>query len=407
MSKWEMVKLEDVVNEAITGEWGTECIDDEIGTKVLRTTNFTNSGNINYDSVVVRNIPFNKLEQKKLKKDDIILEKSGGSDNQPVGRVVFFKGESDDIFLCNNFTQILRIDQCIAYPRYVFLYLFCLHQNGTTELLQNKTTGIRNLQTKRYMILEIPLPPLETQQKIADVLDRASALIEKRKAQIEKLDLLIKSQFIEMFGDPVTNPKGWEICKLENICSLITKGASPKWQGFSYTDDMTQTLFVTSENVREGYLDVAQRKYIEDGFNEKQKRSMLQKGDFLINIVGASIGRAAQYELSSKANINQAVALVRLDIAADMNDKYLLLYLNLPKALKMYEEMQVSVARANLSLQNIADLEILRPPLTLQNQFADFVNQVEAQKSLLQQSLEKLELNYKSLMQKCFRGDLF
>ena len=98
--------------------------------------------------------------------------------------------------------------------------------------------------------------------------------------------------------------------------SLITlRAASPvKWQGFDYTTDSNQLLFVTSENVREGYISLETRKsYLPLGFNEVQKRSVLQKGDVLFNIVGASIGRAAIFELGKLSSINQAVALIRLD----------------------------------------------------------------------------------------------
>lgn len=252
----------------------------------------------------------------------------------------------------------------------------------------------------------IPVPKIDIQNKIVEVLDKAQELIDKRKAQIEALDELVKSRFIEMFGDPITNPKNIEQVYLKDLSKLITKGASPNWQGIEYVDDETQTLFVTSENVREGYIDLSKKKFLMDAFNEKQERSVLQKGDFLINIVGASIGRAAQFNLDIKANINQAVALVRLKDDV-INDKYLLTYLNSPKALKMYESMQVSVARANLSLQNINNLEILLPSIELQNQFADFVKQVDKLKSQMQDSLKELEDNFNSLMQKAFKGELF
>ncbi|MBU3193729.1 restriction endonuclease subunit S [Clostridium algidicarnis] len=216
----------------------------------------------------------------------------------------------------------------------------------------------------------------------------------------------VKSRFIEMFGDPISNPKNIKQVYLKEISELITKGSSPNWQGIEYVDDETQTLFVTSENVREGYIDLSKKKYLMDEFNDKQKRSVLKKGDFLINIVGASIGRAAQFNLEIKANINQAVALVRLKQGL-INDKYLLTYLNSPKALQMYETMQVSVARANLSLQNINDLEILLPPIELQNQFANFVKQVDKLKFEMQQRMKELEDNFNSLMQRGFKGDLF
>ncbi len=247
---------------------------------------------------------------------------------------------------------------------------------------------------------------LGMQKKIVTILDKSQKLIDKRKKQIEELDELVKSRFIEMFGDPISNSKNFNIVTLNEVSELITKGASPNWQGIEYVEDETQTLFVTSENVREGYLDLAKKKYLQDEFNEKQKRSVLKKGDFLINIVGASIGRAAQFNLDVKANINQAVALVRIGNEV-LNDKYLLTYLNSPKALQMYNSMQVSVARANLSLQNINDLEIILPPIELQNQFADFVKQVDKLKFEMDKSLKELEHNFNSLMQKAFKGELF
>ncbi|MDI9218469.1 restriction endonuclease subunit S [Clostridium tertium] len=254
--------------------------------------------------------------------------------------------------------------------------------------------------------LIIPVPSIEIQNNIVSVLDKAQELIDKRKEQIQTLDELVKSKFIEMFGDPLKNPKNIPQVTLKELSTLITKGASPNWQGIEYVDDDTQTLFVTSENVREGYIDLTKKKYLMDEFNEKQKRSVLQQGDFLINIVGASIGRAAQFNLDVKANINQAVALVRVKDGV-INDKYLLTYLNSPKALQMYESMQVSVARANLSLQNINDLEILLPQIELQNQFADFAKQVDKLKFEMENSLKKLENNFNSIMQRAFNGELF
>jgi len=194
MSKWDMVQLEQLLSDTITGEWGQDC-NNNLGVKVLRTTNFTNQGIIDYSKVVIRDISSNKVEKKKLLPRDIILEKSGGSDNQPVGRVVFFN-RSDDVFLCNNFTQILRVNSEIADSKYIFYYLHNLHKIGVTELLQNKTTGIRNLQVKNYMALQIALPPLFIQQKIAEILDLFNFIIDKSKLQFYKLDLLVKSRFV-------------------------------------------------------------------------------------------------------------------------------------------------------------------------------------------------------------------
>ena len=129
-----MARLGDVFEIQITGEWGSECTENETGTKVLRTTNFTPEGRISYDDVVVRSINESKVEKKRLHCGDIILEKSGGTEKTPVGRVVFCdESIEESIYLCNNFTQAMRVNQTIAIPRYVFYFMWNLHCSGRTE----------------------------------------------------------------------------------------------------------------------------------------------------------------------------------------------------------------------------------------------------------------------------------
>lgn len=273
----------------------------------------------------------------------------------------------------------------ISNPNYKYLYYVLSNAN-----IPN--TGY-NRHFKWLKEVDIPLPNADEQQKIVDTLDKVSELIALRKEQLAKLDQLVKSRFIELFGECE------ERKRLEEYASLITKGASPKWQGVDYCEE--GTLFVTSENVREGYLDLSKRKYLDDKINEIQPRSMLKRNDILINIVGASIGRAAVYDCDEVANINQAVALVRVDYS-QINQTYLMAFLNSPQAIEMYGKMKKGGARDNLSLQNIADLQIPVAPMELQNQFATFVKQTDKSKLAIQQSLDKLELLKKSLMQEYF-----
>ena len=390
MGKWEMVRLGDVC-EIVSGTtpstnkpelWGGNI-------KWITPAEITNDSYFIYDTE--RHIT-EKAGLKQMPAGTVLL-----SSRAPIGKVAI----AANPMCCNQgFKNLICSDK--IHNRYLYRYL----KNQTANLNSlGRGSTFKEISKPIVEAVEIPLPPLAIQQKIADILDHANALIEKRRAQIEKLDLLVKSHFVEMFGDPVTNPMGWEVRKLAELSTLITKGSSPNWQGINYVDDKNQVLFITSENVREGFLDLSKEKHLENRFNDIQTRSILQKNDVLINIVGASIGRAAVYDRDEKANINQAVALVRCtDI---VNIDYLCLYLNSPKALQMYGEMQVDAARANLSLKNIADLQIMFPPLALQNQFAAFLAQVEAQKAKLKKSLALLELNYKSLMQKCFKGEMF
>ena len=249
--------------------------------------------------------------------------------------------------------------------------------------------------------VEFALPSLDMQRKIVSILDKTDSLIEKRRLQLEKLDDLIKARFVEMFGDPVSNPYKLPMVFLGELSELITKGASPSWQGFNYTDDPSQTLFLTSENVKNGYIDLSSPKYIEDKFNTKQKRSIVHKGDFLINIVGASIGRAAQFNLNCKANMNQAAALVRINDNR-IRDKYLLTYLNSDKAQLMYNSMKSDTGRANLSLKDISELSILLPSIEEQLIFEKFVSQIDKSKATVQKALDETQLLFDSLMQQYF-----
>ena len=145
-----MAKLIEITGKALSGEWG---IDDQTGEgiPVLRTTNFTNEGVVDYKNVVTRTITKKNIEEKFLRKGDIIIEKSGGSDKFPVGRVIYFEGE-DNTYLFNNFTGLLRVkNQEIWYPRYVFYSLFANYRRGGTRMFENKTTGIHNLKLAHYI----------------------------------------------------------------------------------------------------------------------------------------------------------------------------------------------------------------------------------------------------------------
>jgi len=140
--------IQDLISAKISGEWGIDPVSDNF-VKVLRTTNFSNEGRLNLSSVVEREIDEVKVQKKKLQYGDIIIEKSGGSPNQPVGRVVFFDIDDGNTYLCNNFTSILRPCDKV-FPRYLFYCLFALHLRKKTLAYQNKTTGIINLQECKY-----------------------------------------------------------------------------------------------------------------------------------------------------------------------------------------------------------------------------------------------------------------
>lgn len=189
-----MAKLIDITGRVLSGEWGT---DDELGNgiPVIRTTNFTNEGVINYNNVVTRRITKKNIDEKYLCNGDIIIEKSGGSDKFPVGRVVYFDG-NENTYLFNNFTGVLRVkNQNIWYPKYVFYSLFANYKRGGTRTFENKTTGLHNLKTDYYVSqYEIAEKDKKEQILICEKLDRLYGVIELREREVKLLDDLIKSR---------------------------------------------------------------------------------------------------------------------------------------------------------------------------------------------------------------------
>ncbi|EGO2595953.1 restriction endonuclease subunit S, partial [Enterococcus faecalis] len=184
------MKLKEIFEKPLSGEWGTESSRVEECVPVIRTTNFRNTGKINYDNLVYRKIDIEKKKEKLLKNGDIIIEKSGGSPAQPVGRVVYFDVIDSEPIFTNNFTAILRPKRNIV-SKYAFYFLRYLYSQNIVLKFQNKTTGIINLKLNDYLEkVEIQIPSLLVQQKIADTLDLASELIEKRKDQIAELERL-------------------------------------------------------------------------------------------------------------------------------------------------------------------------------------------------------------------------
>jgi type I restriction enzyme S subunit len=178
---------------------------------------------------------------------------------------------------------------------------------------------------------------------------------------------------------PYGCPSGWEWSRLGNLAELITKGSSPKWQGVNYTDETNGILFITSENVGTYNLRLENKKYVESKFNEIEPRSILRKNDILMNIVGASIGRTAIFDIDEIANVNQAVCLIRaLGSGNLINLEYLLYFLNSEICIGYMFDKQVDNARANLSMTNISRFLIPVPPFEEQHRIVEKVDQLMA-----------------------------
>ena len=392
----QKVELVDIIEKPISGEWGE---DDYVGNGkfVLRTTNFTNEGVINYSNVVTRAINKIHLENKYLRDGDILIEKSGGSDKQPVGRVVYFDGKPNT-YLFNNFTSLLRVKEKKASKRYVFYFLFYNYLNGKTRAFQNKTTGLHNLKLEPYLrSLKLLLPPIEEQKAIAEQLDKVSILIEKRKQQLSQLDFLVKSQFIEMFGDPITNAKLWTTDTVERVCERIYGGGTPSKSRPEFYDG--QIPWVTPKDMKTTTI-VDSVDHITEDAIKCSATNIVPKGAVLMVIRSGILKHTLPVALSGNiVTINQDMKafVVRKEI---INAAFLLHYFKKKKKDVLSEVRGVTAD--NIDFKAFVKRKVILPPIDLQNQFAAFVEQTDKSKFRVKQSLAALELLKKSLMQKYF-----
>ncbi|NLW91990.1 MAG: hypothetical protein GXY34_10400 [Syntrophomonadaceae bacterium] len=223
--------------------------------------------------------------------------------------------------------------------------------------------------------------------------------IQAEKAQLIKNGKIKKEKALSEITEeeiPFEIPENWCWVRLGEVCKMVTKGSSPKWQGVNYCS--SGVLFVTSENVGCEKLLLDAEKYVDLKFNELQSRSILEVGDVLTNIVGASIGRATIFNLEENANINQAVALIRL-IMVDMG-RYIVKYLNSPLAYSIMMGNKVDTARANISLTDISNFIVPLPPFAEQQRIVEKIEELLPQLEKLEKDEIKLDVVRKSFPKK-------
>ncbi|MGU9072730.1 restriction endonuclease subunit S [Clostridium perfringens] len=402
------MKLKDIFEKPISGEWGKEVGEGEKGSKVIRTTNFTNIGRLDLSSIVERDIDSIKHENKKLKFGDIIIEKSGGSPTQPVGRVVIFEETNEDVYFCNNFTSILRPNKNIV-PKFGLYLLKNLYNKKKVLKFQNKTTGIINIKLNDYLNnTEITIPNLEVQNRIAEVLNKTQELIDKRKEQIESLDELVKSKFIEMFGDPVINPKGWKYPKIEEVVANEKNAikAGP------FGSALKKEYYIKSgykiygqEQVISGDINLGDYYISEEKYKELENYA-IKSNDVLISLVG-TYGKLLIVPTIFEAGIINP-RLMKITFNSNLiNTIYFKFFFQSESLRNRLSDNTHGGTMPILNVGIVRNINIPIPPIELQNQFADFVKQVDKLKFEMEKSLKELEDNFNSLMQKAFRGELF
>ena len=389
----EMVKLKDIFLKPITGEWGEEPNGNNT-VKIIKTNNIINTGDIDYTKITLRDIDSKKIKQKKLIFGDILIEKSGGTPKNPVGRVCFFD-KGNDTYLTNNFMSTLRVINENCYHKYIFYSLFYLYKTRIVLNFQNKTTGISNLKLDRYLnTIKIFLPPFKEQKQIAKRLDKAKELIELRQDSISKLDELSKSIFIDMFGDPVGNPKKWNLEKLENFGVWIG-GGTPSRKELNYFKG--QIPWITTVSLNKLHID--KKDAVEFISEQAIKNSATKLIPVNSIIIGTRVGVGKVSINTEELCTNQDIISIT-NLKSFVNNIYVYHLIQYIKKILINEQRGATIQGITSKYLKSVNLPI--PPLNLQNKFSNTIQKIEQQKSLYQEQLTKLQENFDALLNEGF-----
>jgi len=391
MGKWEMVRLGDVckiVSGATPSTSNPELWNGDI--KWVTPAEISDGSYFIYDTE--RHIS-EKAGLKPMPAGTVLL-----SSRAPIGKVAI----TGEPMCCNQgFKNLICSDR--IHNRFLYRYL-----KNKTAYLNSLGRGSTFKEISKSIVedVQIPLPPLPIQQKIADVLDLASTLIEKRKAQIARLDLLVKSKFIEMFGDPVVNPRKWTQKQLGEV--LERKASNGFFaKNHEYSNDGNSQVMWVGDVVNRMYSNTTSLRKINVSKNDVKKYEV-QYGDLLfcrssLNVDG--IGKASMVPKNVRPKTLFECHIIRTTLNLSVCLPEFIQVLTTTNGFRSQILSKAKTATmTTIGQDGICSNTIYLPPLKLQAHFAYFTNLVDASKNELQQGLKELELLYKSLMQKYFQG---
>ena len=288
------------------------------------------------------------------------------------------------------FISVLRGDPSQIETRYLYHWFSSPRIQATVRSFGQQTTNISNLNVDRCLRLWLPIPPLAEQKRIAGILDAADALRAKRREGLGQLDTLLQSTFLDMFGDPVTNPMGWEKRELSHLCRFLSGYA---WKAKSFNSDRIGSPVIRIQNVGTESSELVHT------IEEPIERFWVEQGEYLLSLSGSF--RLATWN-GPRALLNQRI--VKLTPESILTPAYF--GSELSTQLSAIEAMGRHALVNNVALSDLKKVELCLPPLDLQQRFAAIVESIEQQKTSQRAHLAELDTLFASLQARAFRGDL-
>lgn len=358
------------IKDSFPGDWGKEDLDGT-GVKVIRTTNFTNFGKLNLSEVVTRSIEEHKIQKKQILKYDTILERSGGTVDNPVGRVVLF--EEDEQYLCNNFTQVLRFKD--IDPRFAFYALFYFYQMNKTSIrsMGSKTTGIQNLNMSKYLEIGIPNADEDEQKQFVSIAEQA----DKSKF------VGFKSQFIEMFyNDNFT-------CEKLKAHIEVIRGVSYKPTDVRDAKDKDSSVILRSNNIFNGLINYDDIVFVDS--TRVSEAQELSKGDIVMCGSNGSknlVGKAAMITEPPLHKTSFGAFCLGIRCKDTIHPMYLSSYFQTSIYRNKIEELGAGSNILNIKPDYINNMEIPVPRIEQQLKFVSIAEQADKSKLLHRKSIK-------------------
>lgn len=376
------MRLQDVCTVFSDGDWIESKDQSNKGIRLVQTGNIGEGLYLEKEerAKYVSEEIFESLKCTEIYPGDILISRLP----EPVGRACIIPPKKERMITAVDCT-ICRVDESIVSKEYLCYFM---RSNAYYTKLLGSVTGTtrKRISRKNLGNIELEIPPKEEQTDVVSQLECLINVINSRNKELQLFDNLIKARFVEMFGNPVTNEKGWNQKQLGEITTKLGSGATPKGGKEAYQED--GITLIRSMNVHNGLFEYKELAHISEEQATKLDNVTIEENDVLLNITGASVARSCV--VPSKilpARVNQHVCIIRC------NQRIVPEFLNKLLIDDNYQRLLWSIARGGatreaITKQQVESLKIIVPPIELQNQFADFVHQVDKSKVTVQKAFE-------------------
>ncbi|MBR6198299.1 MAG: restriction endonuclease subunit S [Bacteroidaceae bacterium] len=394
---WEYSTIGELCNK-INGLWKGKK-EPFVNVGVIRNANFTKDFTLSFDNIEYLDVEAKQYKTRKLEKGDLIVEKSGGSEKQPVGRTILFEKEEGE-YSFSNFTSVLRIkDWNVISPKFLYKYILFVYLRGDTRKMQKATTGIHNIEFDKFLSIPVPVPPLSEQQSIVDYLDSAFAKIDAMKANAEKALNEAKALFQAALKEMLEPKEGWE----EKTLKDIVDDNCPISYGIVQQGNHIEggVPVVRPVDLNKKYVTVGDLKCTTESISSSYKRTILRGDEILLGVRGTTgIVSIATKELKG-CNVNRGI--VPLYFKDKIYRDFIYYEMLSPTMQYVFAEKTTGSTLKQINIKDLRMIKFSYPSIENQQKIVTTLDSLKSKVDRLQENYDKISQECDALKQAILR----